>query len=232
METRLRELGVRSKIAVIASGIDVARFAAGRRSAELRATLGAPDGEPLALVVARLGREKGLDLAIEMLARSPEVRLAIVGAGPHRAALAAHAAAAGVAGRVRFCGALPPAALPDVYASSDAFVFPSATETQGLVLAEALAAGLPIVAADVPATRDVLAGRGHVVPADPVAFAGALGEALAAGRDPAAAADARARFDPAAQAGHMKDLYDRLLECRPFGTLDGNTVEEASTPPG
>ncbi len=231
METRLRELGVRSQIAVVASGIDVGRFAAGRRSAGLRATLGAPGGEPLALVVARLGREKGLELAIDALARSPGVRLAIVGEGPHRAALAAHAAAAGVADRVRFCGALPPAALPDVYASSDAFVFPSATETQGLVLAEALAAGLPIVAADVPATRDVLAGRGRVVAADPAAFAAALGEALAGGRDPAAAADANARFDPAVQAGRVKDLYDRLLECRPFGTLKGHTVEAASTRP-
>lgn len=231
METRLRELGVRVKIAVIASGIDVARFASGHRSPEVRAALGAPGDEPLVLVVARLGREKGLELAIDAVARLPGVWLAIVGAGPHRDVLEAHAAAAGLDGRVRFAGALPPAALPDVYASSDAFVFPSATETQGLVLAEALAAGLPVVAVDVPASRDVLAGRGRLVGADPAAVAAALGEALAAGRDPGAPDDVRARFAPATQSEHVRELYEQLLECRPFGTLEGNTTEEASTRP-
>jgi 1,2-diacylglycerol 3-alpha-glucosyltransferase len=231
METRLRELGVRAKIAVIASGIDVARLASGRRSAEVRAALGAAGDEPLVLVVARLGREKALELAIAAVARLPDVRLAIVGAGPHRGALETHARDLGLDGRVRFAGALPPAALPDVYASSDAFVFPSATETQGLVLAEALAAGLRVVAVDVPASRDVLAGRGRLVAADPDAVAVALGEALAAGRDPEAPADVRARFAPAAQSDRVRKLYEQLLECRPFGTPEGNTTGEASTQP-
>jgi len=231
MENRLRELGVDARIVVIASPIDVERFAAGRRSASVRAALGAADEGPLALVVARLGREKGIELALDALALAPEVRLAIVGEGPQRASLEAYAAVRGVAARVRFAGALPPAALPDVYASADAFIFPSTSETQGLVLAEALAAGLPVVAVDVPATRDVLNGHGRLVPADPAALAAALAPALAGGRDRDAPAESRSRFDPVAQAGRVRDLYAELLECRTFGTPVRHDTGEPTTRP-
>jgi glycosyltransferase involved in cell wall biosynthesis len=231
MEARLRELGVRSRIAVIPSPIDVARFAAGRRSARVRAALGASGDEPLALTVARLGREKGLELALGALAHAPGVRLAIVGAGPHRGALEAHAAARGVADRVRFTGALAPAVMPDVYASADAFVFPSATETQGLVLAEALAAALPVVAVDVPVNREILGGTGRLVAADPAALGAALVSAAAGGRDLAGPAAARLRFDPAAQAKSVHDLYATISECRTFGTLGAHDAGEPSPRP-
>jgi 1,2-diacylglycerol 3-alpha-glucosyltransferase len=228
-ESRLRELGVRARIAVVPSAVDVARFAGGRRSAAVRALLGAA-GErvPLALIVARLGREKQLELALDALAQVPAAHMAIVGAGPHRAALEARAAAVGVAERVRFTGALAPEVLPDVYASSDAFVFPSATETQGLVLAEALAAGLPIVATDVAATRDVLAGRGRLVPAEPAALAAALTAALAAGRDGNGASAAR-NFEVALFAERVAGLY---AECRTFGTLRAQDRVQEDNDPG
>ncbi len=213
MEARLRELGVRSTIAVVASSIDVERFAAGRRSPAIRALLGADEHTPLALAVARLAREKNLELAIDALACSSQAltRLAIVGDGPHRAALEERAREAGVAARVRFVGALPSAALPDVYASGDAFVFPSTTETQGLVLAEALATGLRVVAVDTPASRDVLAGRGRLVPPDPVAVAGALDDAVGAGRDESAVRLAHSRYSVGLQTQRVLDVYRGLL---------------------
>ena len=95
MEIRLRELGVHAPIAVVPSAIDVERFAAGRRSALVRARLGASDDAPLALVVSRLGVEKNVELALDALARLPALRLAVVGEGPHRAALEERARAAG-----------------------------------------------------------------------------------------------------------------------------------------
>jgi glycosyltransferase involved in cell wall biosynthesis len=213
MEYRLRELGVRSTIAVVPSSIDVERFAGGRRSAAIRALLGVDDDAPLALVVSRLAREKNLELAIEALAftRHPGTRLAIVGEGPHRAALEGRAREVGVAERLRFVGALPSAALPDVYASGDAFVFPSTTETQGLVLAEALAAGLRVVATDTPASRDVLGGRGRLVPPDPPAFARALDDAVDAGRDESAVRLAHARYTVSLQTRRVLDFYRGLL---------------------
>jgi glycosyltransferase involved in cell wall biosynthesis len=121
--------------------------------------------------------------------------------------------------RVTFAGARAPDALPDLYASSDAFVFPSTTETQGLVLAEALATGLPVVAVEDAVNREVLAGFGRLVAADPVAVAAALEAAVAAPRDPAAAADARLRFGRERHATAMLDVYQSISVCRTFGTL-------------
>jgi 1,2-diacylglycerol 3-alpha-glucosyltransferase len=213
MESRLRELGVHSTIAVVPSSIDVDRFAGGRRSPAIRALLGAADDDPLALVVSRLAREKNLELAIDALVhtRASRVRLAIVGDGPHRPALEERAREAGVASRVRFVGALPSAALPDVYASSDAFVFPSTTETQGLVLAEALAAGLRVVAIDTPASRDVLAGQGRLVPLDALTFARALDDAFDGGRDESAVRLAHSRYSVRLQTQRVLDVYRGLL---------------------
>ena len=210
METRLRELGVDAPIAVVPSAIDVARFAGGTRSAALRAELGAPGDAPLALVVSRLGVEKNVELALEAAARLPDLRLAVVGDGPHRAALAEHARRLGVEGRVRFTGALPRERLPDVYASADAFVFASTTDTQGLVLAEALAAGLPVVAADSEASRDVV-GPARVVPAEPDAVAGALTAALRAGRDQSAVHLAFSRFTVEMQTRRILEVYEGVL---------------------
>jgi len=217
MLERLRELGVTSRIAVVASSIDVAAFAAGRRSTAVRALLGPEPVEgPLALVVSRLAKEKNLEAAIAAVGRSrtPGVRLAIVGDGPHRAALEAFAVACGSAERVRFVGALPREALPDVYASADAFLFPSTTETQGLVVAEALAAGLRVVAADSPAMRETVGRGGVVVPAEPGALAAALDAALAAGRDESAVHLAQSRFSVETQTRQIIDLYREVLAAK------------------
>lgn len=212
MELRLRELGVRSTISVVPSAIDVARFAAGRRSAAVRALLGGETDTPLALVVSRLAREKNLELAIDALGYTLDgTRLAIVGDGPHRAALEERAHSSGVASRVRFVGALPTQALPDVYASADVFVFPSATETQGLVLAEALAAGLPVVAVDTAASREVLGPRGFLVADDAAAFAAALDAAIVSGRDQSAVHLAQSSFSVELQTQRILEVYRGLL---------------------
>jgi 1,2-diacylglycerol 3-alpha-glucosyltransferase len=214
MESRLRELGVRAPIAVVPSAIDVGRFAAGRRSALVRARLGVDGDSPLALVVSRLGMEKNLELVLDALPHIPELRLAIVGEGPHRAALEQRAGRLGVAARVRFAGPLARERLPDVYASADAFVFPSTTDTQGLVLAEALAAGLPVVAADSEASRDVLAGAGRLVTSDAGALAAAIRDALAAGRDQSAVHLAFSRFTVEMQTRRILELYREVLAAR------------------
>jgi glycosyltransferase involved in cell wall biosynthesis len=139
------------------------------------------------------------------------VRVAFVGDGPHRAALAGRAQRLGLAARVRFVGALPPAALPDVYASADAFVFPSTTETQGLVLAEALAAGLPVVAAESGASREVLGLAGRLVAPDPASAAEALAAALSDGRDQSAVHLAHQRFSVELQTRRVLEVYREVL---------------------
>ena len=222
MHDRLRAIGVRVPIAIVPSAIDAGRFARGVRTADARALLGARDAAPLALTVARVAKEKHLDLAIDALVHARDMRLAIVGDGPQRAALEAHAAQRGVRDRVTFTGALPPAMLADLYASSDAFAFPSTTETQGLVLAEALAAGLPVVAVEGAVNREMLGGFGRLVPADAAAFGAALEVAAAGPRERAGMADARERFAPARQAAAVIHVYRAVSVCRTFGTLVGD----------
>jgi 1,2-diacylglycerol 3-alpha-glucosyltransferase len=222
MQRRLRDIGVRVPIVVVPSSIDVARFAAGHRSGAARIALGVRDDARIVLAVSRVAKEKHLELAIDAVARMPGVRLAIVGDGPQRAALEARAAKLGVRERVHFTGMLDSSALPDLYASSDAFVFPSPTETQGLVLAEAMAAGLPVVAVDTPVNREVLAGCGWLVPPDPAAVSAALGAAVAAPHDAGAAESARLRFGRTRQTEAVLNVYRALSVCRTFGTLMGD----------
>jgi glycosyltransferase involved in cell wall biosynthesis len=214
MESRLRELGVHAPIAVVPSAIDVDRFAAGRRSALVRARLGAAGDAPLALVVSRLGLEKNVELAIDALARIGELRLAIVGEGPHRPVLEERARRLGVVDRLRFIGGLPRERLPDVYASADAFIFPSTTDTQGLVLAEALAAGLPVIAAESEASREVLTDAGRVVPPNADAIAAALRDALATGHDQSAVHLALSRFTVEVQTRRILEIYREVLAAR------------------
>ncbi|MGH7660210.1 MAG: glycosyltransferase [Vulcanimicrobiaceae bacterium] len=217
MEARLRALGVHAPIEVVPSGIDVARFSGGRRDSDWRRNLGAgPDGRIL-LLVSRLAREKNVELAFAALAAlgDPKVHLVLAGDGPERSALEAAVKAAGIEAQTHFVGHVAREALPDVYASADAFIFPSTTETQGLVLAEALVAGLPVVAVDTPATRDVLAGAGRLVAADPSALASALRETLAAPRsDQSAAHLAQQRFSLDLQTHRIVAIYETLLEER------------------
>jgi glycosyltransferase involved in cell wall biosynthesis len=214
MEARLREIGVRAPIAVVPSAIDVARFANGRRTPAARTLLGArAPGERVVLNVSRLAKEKRLTLAIDALAMLPErdVRLTFVGDGPDRAALIAHAHARDVAERVHFTGALEPVQLPDIYVSSDAFMFPSTTETQGLVLAEAMAAGLPVLAADVPVNREVLDGFGRLEPPDPERFAAGLAALLANPGAPAEPLALERRFGRSAHAAGVLAAYREVL---------------------
>jgi 1,2-diacylglycerol 3-alpha-glucosyltransferase len=213
MHARLRALAVRSRIEIVPSGIDVRFFAGGRRNEALRARLGVPPDGKMLLSVGRLGREKNVELALDAFARLPDpsVRLVIVGDGVHREALERKAARSGVAGRTTFAREFAREALPDAYASADAFVFTSLSETQGLVLVEALAAGVPIVAVDTPQTRDVLGGAGTVVPATSGALAAALARVLAAGPHAAQISPIALRFDGPTLAGSMLDLYGDLL---------------------
>lgn len=109
---------------------------------------------PVALYVGRLAGEKGLHRLAPLADPVNGFDLVLVGDGPQRAELITRFGS----GSVRFLGVVEGAALAEAYRQADVFVFPSTTETLGLVLLEALACGLPVVAADSPASREVLAG--------------------------------------------------------------------------
>jgi glycosyltransferase involved in cell wall biosynthesis len=96
--------------------------------------------------------EKEIECVRAVLEAIPEARLAIVGDGPHREALEHHFAGT----NTNFIGYLQGRELASAFASADAFVFPSRTETLGLVLLEAMAAGCPVVAAASGGVPDIV----------------------------------------------------------------------------
>ncbi|HEX8445299.1 MAG TPA: glycosyltransferase, partial [Sphingomonas sp.] len=141
------------RIAVHHTGVDLDRFAPADR-AGAKAALGL--NGPVLLTIGHLIARKGQAIAIDALARVPGATLLIAGDGPDRAALDARAAAAGVAGRVRFLGPMPHAALPALFAAADIFVLPTASEGLANVWVEAVASGVPVVTTDVGGARAVI----------------------------------------------------------------------------
>ena len=134
------------KSIAVPNGIDTGRFLPSDRNSARRA-LGISREEQLVGVVARLTREKGVDLAIEALARVPGARLVIVGDGPELEALRLQARQSGVAERISFLGLRK--SIETVLPAFDVLLIPSRTEAHGLVAAEASACQVPVVAARV-----------------------------------------------------------------------------------
>ena len=143
--------------------------------------------------------------------------LVVAGEGPASAGLQTRAGQLGLAGAVRFIGYLDRrVALPDCYAAADVFAFASRTETQGLVLLEAMAAGLPVVALSEMGTSDILdSGRGSISPpAIPQVFGETLAHVL---NHPSAwrhlgddAACFAREWSDVAMAGRMAALYRQM----------------------
>ncbi|MFI9116289.1 glycosyltransferase family 4 protein [Streptomyces venezuelae] len=139
-------------------GVDEKTFHPGSGGAEVRARLGLSD-RPVVVCVSRLVPRKGQDTLIRamprILRRVPDAVLLIVGGGPYEKDLHRLAAETGVAGSVRFTGAVPWSELPAHYGAGDVFAMPCRTrrggldvEGLGIVYLEASATGLPVVAGD------------------------------------------------------------------------------------
>ena len=220
MRARLESYGVTTPLHVLPTGIPTTRFARGDGPA-FRARHGIPPGQPVALFVGRVAHEKNIGFLLEALVHTrrqcPDALLVVAGEGPASADLQARAGQLGLAGGVRFIGYLDRRdALPDCYAAADVFAFASRTETQGLVLLEAMAAGLPVVALSEMGTADILdGGRGSIVPpACPQVFGETLAHIL---NHPSAwqhlgddAAQYAREWSDVAMAGRMAELYRRM----------------------
>ncbi len=211
----LRRRGVRKPVHVCPTGIDTAFFAAGDRRRG-RERFGLTAQTFVVGHVGRLAREKNLAFlgraVAQHLAARPQSRFLVVGIGPEEKTLERIFRRARVEAQVLHAGVLRGSDLADVYAAMDVFAFASTSETQGLVLAEAMAAGVPVVALDAPGVREVVRDRwnGRLLPrSDAPAFAAALGALPAA---PAAVRAAWRRNAKATAAGFDRAAcLERLL---------------------
>jgi len=173
VERYLRNWGVTVPIDVIATGVDTARYALvnQERIDALAKRASVRPEERLLLFMGRLGKEKNVELLLRALwhSRLPNTRLLIGGDGPHREYLEALVAELDLTDRVTFLGYLQGEDAVAAYHLAHAFIFASTTETQGLVIGEAMAAGLPVIAVEDHAVEDfVISGRtGIVTPGRP-----------------------------------------------------------------
>jgi glycosyltransferase involved in cell wall biosynthesis len=203
------------QVALWPPAVDSELFSPHRRTLSMRDRLNPehPD-RPLLLTVSRLASEKNVEFLAKILDRVPEASLAIVGGGPQRAELertfrkrSAH-----------FVGYLKGVELAEAYASADAFVYASETETMGNVVLEAMASGLPVIAADACGVSSLVE---HGVdgflfaPGDAVTAAEYVREALdsAETRDrmSAAARNSAAKRTWTASGGVVREHYRRLM---------------------
>ena len=184
MDDALRRYGVSTLSRIIPTGIDLSDFRGGDRNA-FRQKYRIDPHRPVIVYVGRVAFEKNIEFLLLMLSQLrhnlPDALLIIAGEGPAEARLKQMVDALNLSENVLFVGYLERSTeLPSCYLAGDAFVFASRTETQGLVLLEAMALGLPVVSTAIMGTRDILAaGKGCRVATDnPVAFAETLAHVL------------------------------------------------------
>jgi 1,2-diacylglycerol 3-alpha-glucosyltransferase len=215
MQSALTEYGVQTPIDILPTGLDAGQFHFGD-GARFRAKYGIALDRPTLLYVGRVAHEKNIDFLLSMFASVlvavPNALLLIAGEGPAREHLRAQARRLAKPETVMFIGYLDrETELLDCYRAGDLFVFASRTETQGLVLLEAMAQGTPVVSTMHMGTRDVLehARGARIVEEDETAFAHAVSSLLAD-------AATRARLAQLAPLDAAKwsarDMAERLLK--------------------
>ncbi|MFV8782764.1 glycosyltransferase [Microbulbifer sp. SA54] len=158
----LQARGVTSPIAVVPTGVQLSHYRDGDGLAARR-QYGIPED---AFVVGHLGRlaaEKNLDFlaaaVLEFLQRNEHAHFLLVGSGPMQEQIRNLFEARGLGNRLHLTGTLQGEAQRDAYSAMDVFAFASTSETQGMVLTEAMAAGIPVVALDASGCREVVEDR-------------------------------------------------------------------------
>ncbi|MFY9327318.1 MAG: glycosyltransferase [Georgfuchsia sp.] len=160
MRDTLSNYGITAPLHILPTGIPVGQFANGK-GAEFRQRHDLAEDAPLALFVGRVAHEKNIGFLLDatrlILQRLPKFRLIIAGEGPALPSLKRMATNLDIERNVRFIGYLDRTTeLPDCYAAANVFVFTSKTGTQGLVLLEAMAAGIPVYAFAAMGTCDIV----------------------------------------------------------------------------
>ena len=238
----IRERGVETPMDVVPTGVYVERF---ERADESRDPSGfrrfrqIPERAFVAGYVGRLAPEKNLSFLAEavhcFVAQTPGAHFLLVGSGPSEQEVREIFSRQGHSERLHVVGSLEGQALIDAYHAIDAFVFASHTETQGMVLTEAMAAGKPVVAIDAPGVREVVRDRhnGRLIGSqDARAFAEAIREIAQATPEEKsdyerAARATAAEFAMEKSARRLVEIYEKVLDREPPGPKDESGWSQA-----
>ncbi len=234
----LRERGVQTPIEILPTGVDIHHFEQGNGPA-FRRLHRIPQKAFVAGYVGRLAPEKNLAFLAEAVStQMAQIRCGhflVVGAGSSAKEIREVFARSGQRGRLHLVGALDGQDLVDAYHAMDVFVFASRSETQGMVLTEALAAGKPVVALDGPGVREVVIDgyNGHLLTSEREEdFATALGaieaaSALERRQLEAAARETAQQFSMDRCGRTLVRLYDNLVNQQPHELKDESSWHHA-----
>lgn len=230
-QRRVQDRHPDSRVELVPNGVDTARFRHGS-GARLRSELGIPQERALILNVGRIDPQKNQRLAVEalgvLLAQGVDAHLLLVGPVTHmeyEAALRRAIDAAGLERRVTIVTGLAPdsQALVDAYHAADVFLLPSTHEPFGIVVLEAWAAGVPVVAARVGGIPSFVRNGADGILFDPSDVADAVRAVASVLLDPALArrlahggrTKATTRFDWAVVSGLIEQLYEEVCHAHP-----------------
>jgi glycosyltransferase involved in cell wall biosynthesis len=223
----LLSYGVKTPIKIIPTGVDLS-LAKENYSSPIRPRWDIPEGAPVVAFAGRIAKEKNLELLLNAFSltmqKLPDAHLLLIGGGPWADHIQALTREMNLSSHVHLSGFLPRQEVYQALNHVQVFVFPSLTDTQGIVVLEAMACGLPVVAAKSGAVAEILRNgeEGLVVEPNPEAFAEAL---LALLQDPAG------RNKMGEQARHQAEEFSSANCARKVVELYQEALDNQKPPP-
>lgn len=215
-------------VEAISNGIDLSRFAKGRANSDIYERYDIPKGVPIVLYVGRVDPEKSLDVLVnaftEVHSKVPDAHLVIVGDGTARAELEKITKKSGTSEYAHFLGRVVGDDLPQIYRTGTLFAITSKTETQSIVLLEAMATGLPCIAVRAGAVPELVktSKNGYLCdPDDPGTIAKCIVNILSKEerreRMSKESLKMVKKHDIAYTLTRMEDIYNKVLDARAEG---------------
>lgn len=227
MKRYLEGIGITAPVTVLPTGLPEESFHPEKeKAAALRAELSA-GGKRLFVCTARLAKEKNIDFLLESLAlykrgAGEDFVLALVGEGPQERHLRRRVREQGLEEEVRFAGRVENRDVVSYCAAADLFLFPSTSETQGIVSLEAMATGTPVLAVRATGTEDIVVDgkNGYMTEENSADFAGKLAELLADEKKLTALREGARQTARGYEAGRIArralDCYRSAIEARTY----------------
>ena len=214
-------------VEALSNGVDLSQFSPGKPKASILKKYKIDVGRPRVLYVGRVDPEKSIGVVLtafkEVLSKIPEAEFMIVGDGTDKMNLEKMTEEYGISGNVRFLGRVLPPDLQEIYRTGDLFATASETETQGIVLIEAAATGLPLVAVDAGAVSELCQDKRNGILCEPKDVSGIanaivtiLSDKKLKGEYGKNSLEVAAKHDLNTTLSRFEEIYQTAIELRTF----------------